>query len=97
MLIDGNLVSKTSASLVTPTEKIEFMTDSEKEICNDCENVKTGTSIKFIWTENYAQIARVDIAIQNQCPGIFLTRWCRSVQAWTFFALFYKNEDVALN
>ena len=71
MLIDGKLISKTSASLVTPTEKIEFMSDSEKEICNDCENVITGTKIKFIWTKNFAQIARVDITVKNECPGNF--------------------------
>ena len=52
------------------------MNDSEKEICNDCENVITGTKIKFIWTKDYAQIARVDITVPNvwpnECPGYFL-------------------------
>ena len=27
----------------------------------------------------------------------FLTRSCRTVQAWTFFAFFHKNEGVPLN
>ena len=29
--------------------------------------------------------------------GLYLTRWCRSVQAWNFFAFFHKNEGVPLN
>ena len=47
---------------------------------------------------NYYDLAQYKIVTTapyvNFCS---LTRWCRSVQAWTFFALFYKNEDVPLN
>ena len=37
------------------------------------------------------------IFLRNSDSWFSLTRWCRSVQAWTFFAFFRKKEGVPLN
>ena len=44
----------------------------------------------------YNTISQDNIKIFRNGESI-LTHWCRSVQAWTFFAIFHKNEGVPLN
>ena len=62
MLIDNQLIAKTSDSYIRPADfKIDFMDDSPMQICNNCKNIHEGSSIKFIWTNQFAQIARVDV------------------------------------
>ena len=52
---------------------------------------KSGCTVPFIFKG-------LKILQLNPCPKSYnLTRWCRSVQAWTFCALFHKNEGAPLN
>ena len=62
LLIDDQLIAKTSDSYLRPADFIiDFMDDSIMQICNYCQYIQAGSSIKFIWTKNYAQIASVEV------------------------------------
>ena len=68
MLIDEKLVSKTTDTLITPDEKIEFLVRDEDTlaICDRCDFIQIGSRIKFVWETSYAQISSVEISYRSK-------------------------------
>ena len=75
MLIDDNVISKALSNLNHSRWPMYFLGASDLQylqICNDCETMKSGSSVKFLWKNpDHSPAEIVSIYIFYRIPGMF--------------------------